>query len=917
MTRFRAIALIALACVYTGGAYAQDPKTSTAPPTKQEAKSAKKPLTYDDYKVWERIGAIAISNDGRSLVYAVSKVDADGYVVARKIDGPDKVMIPNASRPAISDSSKFAAYIISLPKAEVEKNSEMKKPSPTKLGVRNLDSGEERVIDDIATFDFLKDQDMMIAIRPKMAPGPGGSDLLLFNPGGGEPTVISNVQTYGLNEKETMLAIHINSGTGYQAFEVIDVKTGVIHPLYSGKEDVVSFEWAKKADVLTVSIAKPDEKKEGNNHKLWRISGFDSSVTRLELDPSKFEGFPAGMRISEGLRVGTSEDGSKVVFSIQPWADKSKPVNPKDKAGVEVWNSKDLRVMPLQKRTFGQDKARGILMIWNPADNTIKRVSPGKGNEIEPFDVSTYLARDLETSVVVDGVPYVNSVTNGITYSDVTVTNLKTGEKTEAVKKDQFGIVPSNSLRYFAYYSDKLWWIYDTQSQRARALHPDGFANFENELDDHTVPVKPPVAPPIWFADDAGLIIHDQYDAWLANPKTGSMRRLTNGRKDKVRFRYLNVRPYEEEQKLEYPMYFDALDTETKKDGIFIVNDKLEGTMALADDVLIRRLTKSKGTDRMVFTMESFVKSPDVYVTNEMFTAAKPVTKLNIQQRDYNWGHTDLISYKSRCGVDLHGTLIYPADYDPKKKYPMVTYIYERLSDDKNAYLYPVEWSAYNQQYFSQNGYFVYMPDIAYKGNQPGLSAVDCLEPAVDAVFKKNVGVDPKKVGLIGHSWGAYQTAFVTTVSDRFAVGACGAPLTELTSMYNSFYWNAGITDQPLLETGQGRLRVPFWEDPKTYFDNSPVWQSAKRKAPLLIAQGDADGAVDYHQAQYLYNTLRRMGKNCVLLMYAGENHGLAIRANQLDYAKRLRQWMDVYLKDVKPEPWVSEGVPYMKQVGG
>ncbi len=915
MFRVRAFAVVALALVCSGGILAQD---QTKPAGVATTQAPKRNLTVEDFKQWERIGQVAISNDGRSLIYSVTKTDADGYSVVRNVDGPEKSLLPIASRPAISDTSRYAAYIYSLPKAEVEKNTEMKRPSPTKLGIRNLENGDERTMDDIASFSFLKDQEMMVAIRPKSAPGPGGNDLLIFNAAGGEPTIISNVQSYGMNEKETLIGIHINSGTGYQAFEVFDTQTGVMQPLYSGKEEVASFSWAKKADVLSLVIAKPDEKKEGNNHLIWRISGFGGgSFLQQVLDPMTIAGFPAGMRISEGMRIGPSEDGSKIALTIQPWADKAKPGNPKDKAGVEIWNTKDTRVMPLQKKSYASDKSKGILYVWNPSDNSLKKVSPGKDNSIPSFDTTTYLSKGMDMAIIADGTPYTNAITNGLNYSDIWIKDLRTGENIEAVHHDQFGAVPSTTMRYLAYYSEKLWWIYDLREKRARALHPDGFANFENELDDHTVPVKPPAATPIWLDNDEGVIIHDQFDCWLANPKTGAMRRLTNGRKDKVRYRYLNTTPYEDTPKLTYPMYFDAFNTETKKDGVFVLNAKGEGNMAISDDVLIRRLTKAKNADRMIFTLESFAKSADVFVTNEAFTAAKPVTRTNPQQKDFNWGHTDLISYKSRFGVDLNGTLIYPADYDPKKKYPMVTYIYERLSDERNAYLYPVEWSAYNQQYFSQNGYFVFIPDIAYKGNRPGESAVDCLEPAVDAVLKKNVGVDPKKVGLIGHSWGAYQTAFVTTVSDRFAVGACGAPLTELTSMYNSFYWNAGITDQVIFETSQGRMRVPFWEDPKPYIDNSPVWQSAKRKVPLLIAQGDADGAVDFHQAQYLYNTLRRMGKNCVLLMYAGENHNFTMRPDQLDYAKRLRHWLDVYLKDAKPEAWVSEGVPYTKQAGG
>lgn len=910
MIQLRALSVLALTVIWTGTIYAQDPPATPKP-------SAPRTLNYDDYKIWERLTQGVISNDGKYLVYTVARMDADGYLVARRIDGPEKALVPNGIRPEISDSSKYAAYLITLPKAEIDRNTEQKKPSPTKLGIRNLENGNERVIDEIATFNFLKDQDTIVAVRPKMAPGPGGSDLMVFNAGGGEPLVISNVQTYGFNEKETLIAVQLNSGTGYQGFEVIDVKTGTIYPLYYGKEEVVSFSWARKADVLSLAIAKPDEKKEGNNHRVMRVSGFGGSITREELDPSTFEKFPAGMRISEGMRIGPSDDGAKIAISLQPWNDKTKPSNPKDKAGVEIWSTKDTRPMPLQKRQFAMDKARGIVYVWDPTANTLTKATPGKEGVVPGFDTSTMITSDMKSAIFVDGSPYTSAVTNGINYSDVSIIDLASGEKSQIITKGQFGVVPSETMRYFAFFKDKTWWIYDIKDKKSRQLKPDGGGNFEDELDDHTVEVKPPEERPIWLDQDAGVIIHDRYDAYLADPATGKMRKLTDGRKEKIRFRYLNVTPYEDAPKLKFPMYFDLFDTEGKKDGIYLVDEKGEGKPTIVDDVSIKRLTKAKNADRMMFTMESFTKSPDVYITNEAISAVKPVTKTNPQQKEFLWGRNETVSYKSRFGVELQGTLIYPAGYDPAKKYPMVTYIYERLSDEKNNYQYPSEWSAYNLQHFSQNGYFVLTPDIAYKGNRPGESAVDCLEPAVDAVLKKNVGVDPKKVGLIGHSWGAYQTAFVTTVSDRFAVGACGAPLTELTSMYNSFYWNSGTADQVIFESSQGRMRVPFWEDPKAYFDNSPVWQASKRKVPLLMAFGDADGAVDWHQGQYLFNTLRRMGKQCVMLVYAGENHNYTQRPDQLDYAKRLRHYLDVYLKDAKPEAWVTEGVPYTKQAGG
>ncbi|WP_025228554.1 alpha/beta hydrolase family protein [Fimbriimonas ginsengisoli] len=395
----------------------------------------------------------------------------------------------------------------------------------------------------------------------------------------------------------------------------------------------------------------------------------------------------------------------------------------------------------------------------------------------------------------------------------------------------------------------------------------------------------------------------------------GLLTPLTQGRKDRVEYHFMDIDPADEDgASISKPLYFSALDKDTKSSGFYVSDATGKGKSLIQQDARIGRLVKSKGTDRVLFTMGTFAQSPNLFLTNTAFSAIKPESKTNPQQTNFAWGKSELITYKSRWGKPLQGVLIYPADYTPGRSYPMVTYIYERLSDELHNYATPVEWNPYSEQALSQNGYFVLKPDIAYLPRNPGKSAVDCLEPAVAAAVAKNVGIDPKRVGLIGHSWGGYQTAFVTTVSKTFAVGVAGAPLTELTSMYNSFYWNAGLSDQQLLETGQGRLEVPFWEDPKVYFENSPVWQSSKRTAPILIAAGDADGAVDWHQAQYLYQTLRRMGKNAVLLVYSGENHNFTRRPDQLDYARRLRHFLDVYLKGAKPEAWVSDGVPYLKK---
>ena len=80
------------------------------------------------------------------------------------------------------------------------------------------------------------------------------------------------------------------------------------------------------------------------------------------------------------------------------------------------------------------------------------------------------------------------------------------------------------------------------------------------------------------------------------------------------------------------------------------------------------------------------------------------------------------------------------------------------------------------------------------------------------------------------------------------AAAVAGAPLTNLTSMYLSVYWNSGSTDARIFEISQGRMEVPFWEDVDSYIANSPVFHVDNLNTPLLVAHGTEDGAVDYNQ---------------------------------------------------------------------
>jgi dipeptidyl aminopeptidase/acylaminoacyl peptidase len=174
--------------------------------------------------------------------------------------------------------------------------------------------------------------------------------------------------------------------------------------------------------------------------------------------------------------------------------------------------------------------------------------------------------------------------------------------------------------------------------------------------------------------------------------------------------------------------------------------------------------------------------------------------------------------------------------------------------------------------------------------------------------------VDPARVGIVGHSWGGFDTVYLATHTDVFAAAVAGAPITNLVSNYGNHHWSQGIAETDHIETGQQRMEVPLWEDLPAYIRNSAVFRAHTMKTPLLVAFGDNDGTVFWHQGVELYNIARRAGKQVVLLTYAGEDHGLRKRVNQVDYQQRILQWFGHYLKGELAPAWIERGVPALER---
>ncbi len=413
------------------------------------------------------------------------------------------------------------------------------------------------------------------------------------------------------------------------------------------------------------------------------------------------------------------------------------------------------------------------------------------------------------------------------------------------------------------------------------------------------------------------MILYDKFDLWEIASDGSRATRLTNGALDQVRHRYVRLDQEAETIDLQKPLYLSLFGILSKKSGYGVLSPSSGSGAAGAVqrlvwlDKSVGGLAKAKSADVYAYTAQGHEDSPDAFVAGPDLANGRQVTTTNPFQDKFAWSRSALVEYKTDKGIRLQGALYYPAGYQAGKKYPMIVYLYERLSDNVHRYVAPSDREYYNTSVFTSEGYFVFQPDIVFRPREPGVSVVECVTPAVKAVAALGV-IDPVRVGVIGHSWGGFDASYLATHTNLFAASVAGAAITNLVSNYGNHHWSSGIAETDHIETGQQRMEVPLWEDLPAYIRNSAVFNVQNMTTPLLLETGDSDGTVFWHQAVELYNIARRAKKNVVMLVYGGEDHGLRQKKNQVDYQRRILEWFGHYLKGDEALPWITSGQTFL-----
>ncbi len=784
----------------------------------------------------------------------------------------------------------------------------------------------------------------------------GGASVILYYIESGERFNMGPVGEFVFDESGAWLAYTMETSDQVgNAVQLRNMKTSVARSLDSEQMIYRHLAWTDSSRGLSVMRGKIDEARRDTTFTLVAFTQFGPTgpAKRITFDPTGRQDFPRDWKLASDRAPRYAADFSAVFFGIREGVKPASALAAGGRgAGTGIQSGAPGAGGSINQAAGG--RAGGAndevsLILWHKDDPRLQSQQIVQEQADRSFNyLSQYrfsddrfvqlVADSMRSLTITPGDKYAFGTDNrdyqqvasysGRNYMDVYRVDLSTGKSTLQMKKKpavgpMMASPDGKKLLYWG--KDGHYWVLDLATGDTVNITRGVAASFVNTEDDHNNLFPPPTQPRGWAKDNSAVLLYDNWDIWKVpvNPAAGRAVNLTgDGRRTQVRYN----RTYQFDVAatgrfggpgggidLTKPLYLGTYGEWTKKEGLSRVNPDKPGAERLVFDTARLNISKARDAETFVYTRQNFTEFPNYHVFTTGFKNGYQITDVNPQMKNLSWSSgTQLIDYRSDKGDRLQGALYLPANYQPGKKYPLLVTIYERRSQNMRSFVSPSETRAPDPALYTSRGYAVLDPDIVYRVNDPGMSAVWSVIPAVKAAIATGM-IDAAKVGLWGHSWGGYQTAFLVTQTNIFKAAIAGAPLTDLVSMYSSVYWNTGGTNQAIFESSQGRFTGNFIDNYDAYIRNSPAFHAKNVKTPLILLHNDKDGAVDFNQGITYFNTLRQLGKDVILLEYQGENHGLARPANQRDYAGRMTEWFDYHLTGAPPADWIIKGVPRIK----
>lgn len=298
--------------------------------------------------------------------------------------------------------------------------------------------------------------------------------------------------------------------------------------------------------------------------------------------------------------------------------------------------------------------------------------------------------------------------------------------------------------------------------------------------------------------------------------------------------------------------------------------------------------------------IESPTEYPNYYIRDFKNDTLKQVTDFKNPFASIKDIHKEVIKYPRADGLELSGTLYLPADYDfeNKPKLPLIMWAYPTEFKDKNSasqntnnpneFTYPYYGSMI---YWVTQGYAILddasFPIVGEGEAEPNDSFREQLvangRAAIDALDEMGY-IDRKRVGVAGHSYGAFMTANLLSHSDDYAAGIA----------------RSGAYNRTLTPFGFQAEERSYWEAPEVYYTMSPFMHADKMKHPLLLIHGEDDNNSGTYplQTERYFNALKGLGATARMVMLPKESHGYRAKESVLHVIWEQHEWLEKYVKN-------------------
>ncbi|MDF0534523.1 prolyl oligopeptidase family serine peptidase [Shewanella sp. A32] len=917
------------------------------------AAQAKNNLTLEDVMHFQSITEQVLDPQGRILAYSTAPDRGDSQGFVKRLADGQQYLVAGGSEPSVSNDGRYSVFTVKPSLLSTEQAS-AKARKKLKAGLALIDnqSGEiqhfERVkshafsengkylalwFDEAETKEAKTDTEDKThsatvsakeALSPKKtAKDDAGTQFTVVNLDSGKSLQFDYITDWRFSYDSRYLTLAQNdSATALHKLLLVRLDSFNQAELVSSKtEQIGAVALSRDAkhlaytagNALVVAAERP-----------YRLALYS-------LDTGKFSTVQEATKDTDGWLLNRysqlqfSADGQRLFFGRVPQISQQfhlpKVENEADlyneqliteQRGLNIWHGDDPLIKPNEIKQYPKELKRTYLAVLHVQSGSVVQLADTQVPDVTLSEHKRFLLASSD-------IPYRKMITWAGFYRDFYLVDMNTGHKTMVLTQQPSDSEPrySPNGQYLAWYQQGQIFLYDIAEGRKLSLTASIKTPFANE--DHDYPsVAPGYGFGPWLADDSAILVYDKYDIWQFDTTSHNGFMLTDGegRKQHISFR---VEATPQPDKAFQPTIADGAaillqgySERTKADAFYRAQIAKAGVTSLLNaPAKLQVLARANNAHKMVFSQQRYDLFPDLY-TADVLEPAKAIrqTELDQQRQNLPWGKAELVHWRDGDGRLLDGVVIKPPHYQKGKRYPVMVYYYRFMSDRLFAFPDMKINHRPNFAWYSADDYVIFLPDIRFEIGYPGSSSVKALTAGVQKLIELGIA-DPDAIGLQGHSWSGYQTAFDITQTNIFKAAVAGAPVSNMTSAYSGIRLGTGLARQFQYEAGQSRIGESLMQAPQKYIENSPVFYVDRIHTPLLIMFGDRDDAVPWEQGIELYLAMRRAGKEVIMLQYNDEPHHLKKYPNKLDYTIRMKQFFDHYLKGRQAPEWMMHGEPY------